>query len=200
VTLRPSPSVLGWALAASLAAAPALAATVATASAQATSWTTVAASSSIEFTGTLADGDFAGRFQRFVAAVAFDPVNLAGSRFRVVIETGSANTADADRDVALAGSEFFATSNWPTATYDADQFTTTGPGQFQARGKLTIRGITRDVPVTFTFKPTADGRSATLSGRASVRRLDFGVGQGEWQDTKWLGDEVRVRFELTLRK
>jgi polyisoprenoid-binding protein YceI len=200
VTLRPSPSVLGWALAASLAAAPALAATAATASAQATAWTTVAASSSIEFTGTLAGGDFTGRFQRFVAAVAFDPVNLAGSRFRVVIETGSANTADADRDVALAGSEFFAASSWPKATYDADQFTMTGPGQFQARGKLTLRGITRDVPVTFTFKPTADGRSATLSGRASVRRLDFGVGQGEWQDTKWLGDEVRVRFELTLRK
>jgi polyisoprenoid-binding protein YceI len=200
VTLRPSPSVLGWALAASLAAAPALAATASTASAQATAWTTVAASSGIEFTGTLAGGDFTGRFQRFVAAIAFDPANLAGSRFRVVIETGSANTADADRDVALAGSEFFAASSWPTATYDADQLTTTGSGQYQARGKLTIRGIARDVPVTFTFKPTADGRSAVLSGRASVRRLDFGVGQGEWQDTKWLGDEVRIRFELTLRK
>jgi polyisoprenoid-binding protein YceI len=56
------------------------------------------------------------------------------------------------------------------------------------------------VPVTFTFKPSADGRSALMSGRATVHRLDFGVGQGEWQDTKWLGDEVRIRFELTLRK
>ena len=197
MTLRPSLSVLGWALAFSLAAAPALAAT---ASAQATAWTTVASSSSIEFTGTLAGGDFTGQFQRFVAAISFDPVNLAGSRFRVAIETGSANTADADRDVALAGSDFFAASRWPTATYDADQFTTTGSGQYQARGKLTIRGIARDVPVTFTFKPTADGSGAILSGRASVRRLDFGIGQGEWQDTKWLGDEVRIRFELTLRK
>jgi len=197
VTLRPSLSVLGWALAASVAAAPAPAST---ASAQATAWTTVASSSSIEFTGTLAGGDFTGQFQRFVAAISFDPVNLAGSRFRVAIETGSANTADADRDVALAGSDFFAASRWPTATYDADQFTTTGSGQYQARGKLTIRGIARDVPVTFTFKPTADGSGAILSGRASVRRLDFGIGQGEWQDTKWLGDEVRIRFELTLRK
>lgn len=200
MNLRRSPSVLGWALAASLAAAPALAATVATASAQATAWTTVAASSSIEFSGTLAGGDFTGRFQRFVAAIAFDATDLMGSRFRVEIETASADTSDADRDAALAGADFFATARWPTATYEASQFTTTGPGQFQARGKLTIRGITRDVPTTFTFKPGADGRSAVLSGRASVRRLDFGVGQGEWQDTKWLGDDVRVRFELTLRK
>ena len=194
MTLRPALSAPGWVLAALLAASPATAAT------QATAWTTVAASSSIEFTGTLAGGDFTGQFQRFVAAIAFDPANLAGSRFRVEIETGSANTADADRDVALAGSDFFATSRWPRATYEASQFAATGPGQYEARGKLTIRGIARDVPVTFTFKPAADGRNAILTGRASVRRLDFGIGQGEWQDTKWLGDEVRIRFELTLRK
>jgi polyisoprenoid-binding protein YceI len=197
VTLRPPLSALGWVLAASLAAAPAPAATAST---QATAWSTVAASSSIEFTGTLAGGDFTGQFQRFAAAIAFDPANLAGSRFRVEIETGSADTADADRDVALAGSDFFGASRWPKATYEARQFAATGPGQYQARGKLTIRGIAWDVPVTFSYKAAADGRSAVLSGRASVRRLDFGVGQGEWQDTKWLGDEVRIRFELTLRK
>jgi polyisoprenoid-binding protein YceI len=187
-------------LAALLAVTPAPAAAASTTPTQATAWNTVAAASNIEFTGTLAGGDFTGKFQRFVAAVAFDPANLAGSRFRVEIETGSADTADADRDVALAGDEFFAASRWPKATYEANQFAATGPGLYQARGKLTIRGIAREVPVTFTFKPAADGRSATLSGRASVRRLDFGIGQGEWQDTKWLGDEVRIRFELTLRK
>jgi polyisoprenoid-binding protein YceI len=199
VTLRPPLSALGWVLAASLAAAPAPAAAASTTPTQATAWTTVAAASSIEFTGTLADGDFTGKFQRFVAAVAFDPANLAGSRFRVEIETGSADTADADRDVALAGNDFFAVSRWPKATYEASQFAAAGPGQYQARGKLTIRGIAREVPVTFAFKPAADGRSAILSGRASVRRLEFGIGQGEWQDTKWLGDEVRIRFELTLK-
>jgi polyisoprenoid-binding protein YceI len=193
-------SALGWVLAASLAAAPAPAAPASTTPTPATAWTTVAASSSIEFTGTLAGGEFTGKFQRFVAAIAFDPANLAGSRFRVEIETGSADTADADRDVALAGDEFFAVSRWPKATYEASQFAAAGPGQYQARGKLTIRGVARDVPVTFTFKPSADGRSAALSGRASVHRLDFGVGQGEWQDTKWLGDGVRIRFELTLRR
>jgi len=203
VTLRPPLSALGWVLAALSAATPAPAAQAAQAAPAETpapTWTTVAASSRIEFTGTLSGGDFTGQFPRFVAAIAFDPANLAGSRFRVEIETGSANTADADRDVALAGNDFFAASRWPKATYEASQFAATGPGQYQARGKLTIRGIAWDVPVTFSFKPTADGRSAILSGRASVRRLDFGVGQGEWQDTKSLGDEVRIRFELTLRK
>ena len=200
MTHWPRLSALGWVLAALLAATPARAAAASTTPTPATAWTTVAASSSIEFTATLAGGEFTGKFQRFVAAIAFDPANLAGSRFRVEIETGSADTADADRDVALAGDEFFAVSRWPKATYEASQFAAAGPGQYQARGKLTIRGIAREVPVTFTFKPTADGSGAILSGRASVRRLDFGIGQGEWQDTKWLGDGVRIRFELTLRR
>ena len=200
MTHWPRLSALGWVLAALLAATPARATAASTTPTPATAWTTVAASSSIEFTGTLAGGEFTGKFQRFVAAIAFDPANLAGSRFRVEIETGSADTADADRDVALAGDEFFEVSRWPKATYEASQFAAAGPGQYQARGKLTIRGIARDVPVTFTFKSNADGSGAILSGRASVHRLDFGVGQGEWQDTKWLGDEVRIRFELALRR
>ena len=100
MTFRAALSVPGWALAALLAAAPAPAAAAST---EVTAWATAAASSSIEFTGTLAGGDFTGQFQRFAASIAFDPANLADSRFRVAIETGSANTADTERDTALAG-------------------------------------------------------------------------------------------------
>jgi hypothetical protein len=31
-----------------------------------------------------------------------------------------------------------------------------------------------------------------------LRRLEFGVGQGEWATTEWIGDEVEVRFDLSL--
>ncbi len=52
--------------------------------------------------------------------------------------------------------------------------------------------------VLFAFKPAADGRGAAIAGGTTIRRLDFGVGQGEWQDTKWVGDDVRIKFELVL--
>jgi hypothetical protein len=39
-----------------------------------------------------------------------------------------------------------------------------------------------------------------LEGRATLRRLEFGIGaEGDWRDTRWVGDEVEVRFELRLR-
>ena len=180
-----------WLLAALLTAASADAATA---------WTTDAARSRLVFTATQAGGEFDGQFRRFHADIAFDPADLAGSRFRVEIETASADTQDKDRDAALAGGDFFAADRWPTATYEARQFTVTPSGQYMARGRLTIRGVTREVPLTFTFKSAADGRSASLAGGTTIRRLDFGVGQGEWQDTKWVGNDVRIRFELALGK
>jgi polyisoprenoid-binding protein YceI len=177
------------------------AATVLAASAwAATAWQTVVAFSTLEFTGSLAGGDFKGQFGKFDAGIVFDPADLAGSRFRVVVDTGSADTSDADRDTALKGADFFASDRWPTATYEASEFVTTGPGQFEARGRLTMRGVTRDLPVTFSFRGPADGRSAALTGEATIHRLDFGIGQGEWQDTKWLGNDVRVRFAIVLKK
>lgn len=166
----------------------------------ATAWQTVVAFSAIEFTGVLDGGDFKGRFGKFDAAIVFDPSDLMGSRFRVVVDTGSADTSDADRDSALKGGDFFAADRWPTATYEASEFVATGPGQFEARGRLTLRGVTRDLPVTFRFKGPTDGKSAALTGEATLRRLDFGIGQGEWQDTKWLGNDVRVKFAIALRK
>jgi polyisoprenoid-binding protein YceI len=181
----------GWLLAALLLTATADAATT---------WTTDAARSRLVFTATQAGGEFDGQFRRFRADIAFDPADLAGSRFRVEIETASADTQDKDRDTALGGSDFFAADRWPTATYEAGEFAATASGRYEARGKLTIRGVTRDVPVSFTFKPAADGRSASLDGGTTIRRLDFGVGQGEWKDTKWIGNDVRIRFELTLQR
>lgn len=166
----------------------------------ATAWQTVVANSRIEFTGSLAGGDFTGRFGKFDAGIVFDPADLADSRFRVVVDSASADTADADRDTALKGADFFAADRWPTASYEASQFVMTAPGQFEARGRLTMRGVTHDLPVKFTFKAPADGKAAALTGEATIHRLDFGVGQGEWQDTKWLGNDVRVRFEVALKK
>jgi len=164
----------------------------------ATAWTTDPAHSRLTFVATQSGGEFEGRFARFHSDIAFDPRDLAGSRFRVTIETASADTQDETRDAALVGDDFFAASRWPAATYEASRFVATADGRYEARGRLTIRGVSRDVNVVFAFKPTSAGRGAVLSGGTTIRRLDFGVGQGEWQDTKWVGNDVRIQFELVL--
>ncbi len=38
-----------------------------------------------------------------------------------------------------------------------------------------------------------------LAGEATVRRLDFGVGAGDWADTEALPDDVAVRTRVILK-
>ena len=49
----------------------------------------------------------------------------------------------------------------------------------------------------FQFTPTAGG--AKLDGSAKLKRLAFGVGQGDWKSTEWVGDAVKISFSLVLK-
>jgi polyisoprenoid-binding protein YceI len=56
------------------------------------------------------------------------------------------------------------------------------------------------VRVPFTFR-TALEQGATvgyMSGKTSIRRLDYGVGQGDWKATDQIGNDVGVSFSLRL--
>ena len=49
------------------------------------------------------------------------------------------------------------------------------------------------------FNSRRPARGAKLSGTAKLKRLDFGVGQGDWKSTKSVADDVNVAFALVLK-
>ncbi len=161
-------------------------------------WTMQPKQSTLTFVGTQAGAQFQGTFDRFSADIRFDPGELGASRFDVTIDTASVNTQDGERDDIVRGPGLFASKQWPTARYVAEKFTDKGAGKYAATGQLTLRNVTKPVPIEFTFE-TKDG-SAWLKGQATLRRLDFGVGQGEWRDTETVADEVQIRFVLLLKQ
>jgi len=150
---------------------------------------------SLTFEATQAGATFTGRFDRFTADIDFDPANPAACRFDVRIEVASADTRESQRDEVLKGPDFFWVERHPAATYAGRGCRATGDG-FTLDGELTLRGVTRPVPLRFTHAPGQGG--ASLEGSARLDRLDFGIGQGEWQSTEWVGAEVTVRFDLLL--
>jgi polyisoprenoid-binding protein YceI len=155
--------------------------------------------STLEFTFVQAGARNQGRFTRFPVTFDFSPTSLAGSRLEVTVDVGSLDTGDKERDDTLRGEDLFAVTKFPQAHFSAGEFVKTAQG-FEAIGRLTIRGVTRDARVPFTFR-TADERGVTvgyMSGRTELRRLDFGVGEGDWKATEWVGNEVSVSFALRL--
>jgi polyisoprenoid-binding protein YceI len=163
----------------------------------ATTWHAAAPSSRLGFTGTQAGAHFDGVFGRFESTVQFDPADLAASRIEVTIDMASVDTEDEDRDGILRGPDLFAVERFPEAHYVATQFEADAAGDgFVGNGTLTVRDVTHAVPIRFTFDRSGD--HPHLVGAAELRRLDFGVGQGEWQDTQWVANEVKVHFDLAL--
>jgi len=180
------------------AAAPAAASAAAAADAV-THYSLDQAKSSLEFAFTQAGAVNKGRFGRFPVTVDFSAANLAASRLEVSVEVTSLDTGDKDRDDTLRGAELFAVAKFPQAHFSAARIVKIAAG-FEAQGKLTIRGVTRDARVPFTFRTASEHGAAVayMAGKLSIRRLDFGVGQGEWQATDQVGNEVTVSFALRL--
>ena len=151
--------------------------------------------STLGFTASAQGDEFQGRFSRFTPIIQFDPKQLAKARFDVRIDLASADTRNTERDEALHGDGFFNVRKQAQARYVASRFRALGGNRFVADGVLTLNGISKAVPLTFTW---SGGAKPVLVGSAAMKRLDFGVGTGEWADTEELPNEVRVSTRLLL--
>jgi polyisoprenoid-binding protein YceI len=153
-------------------------------------------SSRLEFTGVQAGAEFKALFHKFTAAIDFAPDAPSSAHFDVTIDMGSVDSKDNDRDGTIRGGDMFDVAHFPTAHYVTKSVAKTATG-YSAVGALTLHGVTRDVPIEFKFAQAGTG--ATLTGTAQLKRLDFGVGKGDWKSTEWVADQVKVAFTLSLK-
>ncbi|SME97931.1 Polyisoprenoid-binding protein YceI [Tistlia consotensis] len=161
-------------------------------------WTVDPAHSRLGFLFEQSGSRYEGRFARWTAEIAFDPGDLAHSTVAVVINLASADTGSDQRDELLRSASLFDVADYPEGRFLADEIAATGADRYEARGQLTLRDVTRDVVLPFSLT-IADGR-ASASGRLGIRRLDYGVGQGQWHDTGMVGDAVTIVFELVATR
>ena len=152
--------------------------------------------SRLEFVGVQAGAEFKGTFHKFAATVEFAPDAPAGSHIDVQIDLNSVDTQDKDRDTTIRGSDIFDVAHSPAAHYVTRSITKTAAG-YSAVGALTLRGVTKDVPIDFQF--TGGPSGAKIEGTAKLKRLDFGAGRGDWKSTEWVADAVKISFSLDLK-
>lgn len=162
------------------------------------SWQVDAAHSTLTFTNTYQDVKYTGQFHRFIAKIDYDPSDLAHASFDVTVDVASLDTQNSERDHTALGADFFDTANFPRAHFVTTAFRKSADGEVVADGKLTLRGITK--PVTLLVKFVPHGNTATLDVTAQLKRLDFGIGGGQWADPSMIGDGVSVHGHLVLHR
>ncbi len=143
------------------------------------------------------DGEtFTGSFPGFSTKLSFDPAQLANAKLDVTIPLAGAKTGNADRDSTLQEADFFNVAKYAQARYTASKFRSLGGNRYAADGTLSLRGVSKPVTLDFTWTP---GARPVLSGKATVKRLDFGVGGGDWADTQTIPNEVAVSTKVVLQ-
>jgi polyisoprenoid-binding protein YceI len=178
--------------------APIFAALAIAAPAAATNWAVVPAQSSLTFSAKWNGADLEGRFPKFTAAIKFDPAKLAEARVDAVIDLSAATTADKQVNGSLPGSDWFDVKKAPTARFQAASFTQVKPGQYLAKGTLTMRGLS--LPVSLPFTLAINGNTAVMTGQTVIDRRSFKIGMDSDAEGAWVGFPVPVKIKITAVK
>jgi polyisoprenoid-binding protein YceI len=150
----------------------------------------------------------------------FRPGSAASSSVEFTIETPSVNTGlapfnrqlmDADwfdgvkhptirfrstKMEATGGNSWFNSAKVPQATFTSTSVKALGGGKFEFAGKLAIKGISQPVVVPVTLTQNSGVTKAV--GSFTLKRLDFKIGDGEWNDVSIVANEVAVNVKLAL--
>jgi polyisoprenoid-binding protein YceI len=161
-------------------------------------WVVDPAASKLGFTGKMNDEAFSGAFKRWNADIVFDPKALAASKASVVVDVGSAQTGDADRDQAMPTDDWFAAGRFPKATFVTSSIKDLGGGRYSAVGDLAIRGVHRTVTLPFTL--AINGDTARMNGALALNRTAFGIGQGRWSTSDVVDTSVTVNVSLIAHR
>ena len=156
----------------------------------------IPAQSEIAFTSRQMGVPVEGRFGRFEAQMAFDPRKPETGKVSFTVDLTSVDMGNADTEKELRAPGWFDSAKLPAATFSSTAIKGIGGGKFEVAGKLAIKNFSRDVVVPITLTQSAGTTRA--NGSFVLKRLDFKIGDGEWNDTSLVGNDVTVRVKLAF--
>ncbi|MDE4132089.1 cytochrome b/b6 domain-containing protein [Phaeobacter sp. QD34_3] len=168
-------------------------ATVATAPASSGGWTVEEGTLSISILQM--GSEVTGQFADWSAVIDFEDPAAPGPAGEVDVTIAIPSLSLGSVTDQAMGADYFDSATYPTARFKA-MIEKTADG-YQATGPLTIRD--QSVALTLPFDLTLDGDRASMSGRTTVNRLDFNIGQGT-QDEGTLAFAVEIAVELTAKQ
>ena len=133
------------------------------------------------------------KFKKFTAQIDYDAAKPSAAKASMDIDIASFDLGDPEYNQEVLKKEWFNAAQFPKAN-----FVSTGmsgdASKLNVTGKLTIKGKTLDVSFPLTVKK--DGNATVFDGAVPIKRLAYGIGEGEWKDTSTVADEVVIKFHV----
>lgn len=138
--------------------------------------------------------------------IQFDPANPAATTGRIELATNTLTVGNPMMKEHLQGSGWLDVAKHPTITFEALSLanlkTEGDKTTADVTGKLTVKGVTKEitVPVSFTYlpdklsarQPNAKGDLLVVRSSFTIKRTDFNINAGNGED------KVANEIQLTL--
>ncbi|MDP4185804.1 MAG: YceI family protein [Bacteroidota bacterium] len=164
--------------------------------------------SEVKWTGKKVTGQHTGTIQLKSGMIVFKGSAVQSGNFVVDMKTiVDADIQDKDSNSKLIGhlnsEDFFGTEKYPTATYTFNKAEKLNGNQYVFKGKLTIKGTTKDYDVKATV--SQDKTSYTAVGQMNIDRTAYNIRYGSGKFFDKLGDKVindtfTLEFKVTVKK
>ncbi|MCC2096977.1 MAG: YceI family protein [Hyphomicrobiales bacterium] len=168
--------------------------TVAASKAQKWEWTLDHAKSKLTIVAKHDGQEFSANFARFDAKIVFDPANPQDATIEARIDSKSFISGLPDRDEITRKGDWLDAKGHPHALWKSTAVAREPDGSYLAQGRLTIRGVSTEVPLRFTLK--IEKQRATATGTTSFDRRKIQLGRGEYTDTDKFHPRVTVRIHI----
>lgn len=118
-----------------------------------------------------------GKFRKWKAHVDLRPKELARSRAEFEIELASIDLRNDEKEDEVRRPEWFDTARYPVARFASTGMKDLGEDRYEIAGRLSVKGITRDVVLPVALRRDAAGNSVA-EGKIAFNGGDFGIGTG----------------------
>lgn len=134
------------------------------------------------------------QFKKFNAQIDYNASKPDTSKASVTIDLASFDLGDPEYNKEVLKKEWFNTAQFPQATFVSTSMKATANGGLMVTGNLSIKGKT--AVTSFNLSSKKEANQLVFEGSIPIKRLAFGIGDGEWKDTSMVADEVMIKFKV----
>jgi len=148
-----------------------------------------------------------GKFSGLSGVLKLDETDYTRSTVEASIPLASLATGDEQRDGHLKSADFLDAEKFPAMTFKSTNIDSTGGGNYEVTGELTIHGVTKSATLSVedVSKPSKDpwgNHRIGLSGSTKINRKDFGLTWNSALETGGVlvGEEVTITLDVQFIK
>lgn len=147
-----------------------------------------------------------GVFKTFDATVDAEKEDFSDAKINFEADVASIDSKNVQRDEHLKSEDFFNAEKFPKLTFVSKSISKKSDVEFELRGDLTIRDVTKEVDLDVEYNGTVKDPWGQLKAgfeiNGKISRNDFGLKWSAVTEAGGLvvGDEIKLHMNIEMQK